>query len=491
MKRILAILLAILMLTSLAVFPTAAETDPLNGYMELQAYQYSEKPTGTSGNDQLYSLRLVATHGNTEEYSSFGYKITIKYTDLNGTAQTKTLTDPIKESRVYANLKAGGETIDVKEKYGADYASGVVITNVPASAGDLTIEVTPFVDFLDSRGTVEGKTLTIDHDLTVTTMTFNIRNWEQNQNNHLERLILTIKEADYPDVIGFQEMGMPTPTDNWDWRAKIMADTDIANCYNWYGVNRGDRTGESCVIFYKKDKFELIESESGTRWLYCNCENAMTTACTCTGETTAGNLLTKNDLDIEINGVYNDQNDAGHKAYGYDYELYNRILTYAKLRRKSDNKEFFFFNTHLEINTYAMKLHGAGTVQNKQIEYILNFAKSLTENAENPCPIIMTGDFNARNSTTNCDVLTDIAAAGFIRTENEAYETVGAEVPTNSSYKYCGGTNTPTSGIDHIFILTQYCFVRQYTFCDQPIEYGGLTAYASDHIPRIAEYIIW
>lgn len=465
MKRIIAIILSVLMLTSLVVLPTAAETDPLDGCMTVLGHQATVKPTGTDGNDKLYAIRIVAAHTKLDEYSSFGYEVTVKYTDVSGKAVTKTLKTPVTGICVYQELSvSGGGSIKASDYENAEYISGVEITNVPASAGNLTIEVTPFVVYLNSRGTVKGDTKTLTHDLTVTTMTFNIRNWEQQTNNHLERLILTIKAANYPDVIGFQEMGTSPEQKNWDWRAKIMADAEIAACYDYAGVSRGDTTGESCIIFYKKDKFELIETE--TRWLYC--EHGVTcTSTACTGETTAGALVTKSELDAD------------------DNDLYYRIVTYAKLKRKSDSQVFCFLNTHLEIDGYANNIYGARTIKNKQIQYLLNFAKTLTDAGY---PVIVTGDFNA---STNSTVLNSITNAGYIRTQTSAYHTVGAEVPSNSQYTYCGNTTVPYKDIDHIFIHAENVFVRQFTFCDQPIEYGGTKAYASDHIPRIAEYIIW
>ena len=474
MKRLLAILLSVLMLTSLVVLPTAAETDPLDGVMTVLGHQVTTKPTGNNENDKLYAIRIVAAHAQLDEYVSFGYEVTVKYTDMSGTPITKTLKNPVTSNAVYQELSvSGGESITVdycKEKFPnatVEYISGVEITDIPASAGDLTIEVTPFVVY-HLIGKVEGNTKTLTNKLpeSITTMTFNIRNWEQETNNHLERLILTIKEADYPDVIGFQEMGTSPEQSGWDWCAKIMADAEIAACYNWAGMSRGDTTGESCIIFYKKDKFELLESQ--TRWLYC--EHGVTcTNSNCTGKNVAGCF---DGTSTNVGGT----------------TVYFRILTYVKLKRISDNQQFAFINTHLDTAGFNPGgTYPTGQRQNKQIEYVLNFAKTLTDAG---CPVILTGDFNARTGSTP---LTLIADAGFTRAQTAAYSTVGAEVPSNSSYTYCGnGTTVPHQDIDHIFISAPNdVFIRQYTFCDQPVEYGGSKSYASDHIPRIAEYIIW
>lgn len=479
MKKLLTLLLSVMMLISLVVFPTAAETDPLADYMKVVGYQTTVKPTGTSGNDKLYSFRIVAAHTNLDDYWSFGYNVKITYTDSDGVKQEKTLTNPITSNRVYKSLSVSGGDAITAEEFEADYISGVEIKNIPASAGDLTVTVTPFVTTHDQR--ITGNAVTYTHKLpeSITTMTFNIRNWEQKANNHLERLILTIKEANYPDVIGFQEMGTSPDQADWDWCAKIMADTDIAACYAYCGISRGDTTGESCIIFYKKDKFELIETQ--TRWLYC--EHGVTcTNSNCTGKTVAGCF------DGTVEGIFKDTASADKPPKVGDTQVYFRILTYVKLKRISDNKEFAFINTHLDTADFNPgSTYTTGQRQNKQMEYILNFAKTLTDAG---CPVILTGDFNA---TTGSTPLTLIATAGFTRAQTAANHTVGAEVPSNSQYTYCGNNTTvPCKDIDHVFVKAPNdCFVRQYTFCDQPITIGTSTAYASDHIPRIAELVIW
>lgn len=473
MKKLLAIVLSVLMLTSLVVFPTAAETDPLDGYMTVLGHQASVKPTGEDGNDKLYAIRIVAAHANLEEYSSFGYEVTVKYTDVDGNPVTKTLKTPVTSNCVYQELAvSGGGSIKASDYQNTDYISGVEITNIPASAGDLTIEVTPFVVFLNSRGTVKGSTQTLTHDLTVTTMTFNIHNHVVTD-DHLERIKESIKST-MPDVIGFQEM---SDDSKHKWVQKLMADTEIYNTYGYVGESRGDVTGEQTTIFYKKDKFTVVES--GVRWLYCE-HGIQCKSSDCIGATIAGCF------------------DGSELKDSANKDIYFRILTYAKLKRISDKKEFVFINTHLDTENFKPSnpqyTYQKYERQNKQIEYVLNFAKTMTDAGY---PVILTGDFNAKSSY---QVVTNIKNAGFIQTQNTAYKTVGAEVEDghkNDSYYYTNHQSiqvTPCVDIDHIFIYAEDCFVRTYTFCDEPIKtvlVNGVYEFPSDHIPRIAEYIIW
>lgn len=462
MKKILTVLLALMMLTSLAVFPTAAEgEDPLSGDMTIIGYQVSAAPTSSDANDNYYALRLVAAHANISGYSRFGYNVTVKYTAA-GTEQTKTLSEPIMSGTVYQELNANnGDKIDLSS-YDAEYFSAVEIIDIPMSAGDLTVTVTPIVEYDGARGRVSGTPVTFTHDFTtLTTMTFNIHNWNTSD-AHLERIKLAIKDS-YPDVIGFQEMSNDSTK---LWVDKLMADADIGATYASFGEPCGDFTGEQCAIFYNKSEFDLVEEKSGTRWLWC--EHGVTCNVDgCTGSETAGNFPSASDT------------------------TYYRIMTYATLRCKGDgSKVFTFINTHLDLSYYADDEYGYFTVQNKQIDYILSFAQSFINQG---IPVILVGDFNPEEGS---DVLNDIDDAGFKRAETESVKAEGSEdydyLKSKGHYTDEHGTEKyPISGYDHIFIHAQSCYFLKYTFCEQVYEVNGVSEYPSDHIPRIAEYALY
>ena len=466
MKKFLTVLLALMMLTSLAVFPTAAEgEDPLGGDMTLIGYQVSAAPTSSDANDNYYALRLVAAHANISGYSRFGYNVTVKYTAA-GTEQTKTLSEPIMSGTVYQELNANnGDKIDLSS-YDAEYFSAVEIIDIPMSAGDLTVTVTPIVEYDGARGRVSGTPITFTHDFTtLTTMTFNIHNWNTSD-AHLERIKLAIK-ASYPDVIGFQEM---SNFKGFEWVDRLLADTELDGTYAYLGVSRDDSTREQAPIFYNTKKFELVEW--GTRWLYCE-HDVDCTSTDCKGETTSGSF--------ERTGIFD-----------VDDGVYYRVMTYAKLKCKDDpNKIVVFLNTHLETASYnpLSKGYASRQVQSKQIDYILNFAKDFTDAG---IPVILTGDLNAGVGT---DVLNDIDAANFMRAETESLKTEGSEANLSSSgYVYTderNKTKNPYTGIDHIFIHAQNCYFLKYTFCEQVYEVNGVSEYPSDHIPRIAEYALY
>ena len=112
--------------------------------------------------------------------------------------------------------------------------------------------------------------------------------------------------------------------------------------YSHVGVGRnGGTEGEFCPVFYKKDKFELLDSS--TFWL--------------------------SESPNEVN------------SKGWDAAL-PRIVTWVKLRVKVSGKEFYFFNTHFDHKGQMAQLESAKLLKEK--------VNSIAGNL----PFIITGDFN-------------------------------------------------------------------------------------------------
>lgn len=318
----------------------------------------------------------------------------------------------------------------------------------------------------------------------LSTMTFNIHCWVRSD-DHLERMakVLLFKK---PDVVGFQEMSNAAHS---RWIDRMMAFPGIADLYGYVARSRGDGTGETTAIFYNKNKFTPVEGY--VRWLYC--DHGINCTCPdCKGMTVAGCFEDVN----EGCTADNDGPDKNAKdANGQD--IYYRIVTYAKLKRIEDGKEFVFLNTHVDTHIFSPNgKYATYQLQNKQIEYLLNFAK---DHIDAGMPVILTGDFNAR---VGWGVIDRIMNAGFVRAEDIAERTWGGEVvikeengkqiqhPSYNFYytNHMHNRVRPCVGIDHVFIHTpEKCRVRTYEFCDQPIvASNGIAEFPSDHIPRIA-----
>ncbi len=147
-----------------------------------------------------------------------------------------------------------------------------------------------------------------------------------------------------PDSIGMQEV-----TTKW----RDMMDS---YCFNQSYAGVGEpRTagGEACPIYYRSDKFELVDS--GTFWL-------------------------------------SDTPDVAGSQF--EESLYVRICTWAHLRDKVTGKEYVHVNTHLD----NLGSSEGRSLRTKQIVVILQFLQRFGD-----MPMVMTGDLNqaAVNSEGN------------------------------------------------------------------------------------------
>ena len=136
-----------------------------------------------------------------------------------------------------------------------------------------------------------------------------------------------------PDIFGIQE-ARPN---------QVIYISNSLPQYDQIGMGReGKGKGESSNIYYKKDLFTILETN--TFWL---------------SET------------------------PGKISKGWD-AAYNRVCTYALLKDKKATKKFWIFNTHLD--------HVGEEARTKGIELILSKITSL--NTKN-YPVIFMGDFNS------------------------------------------------------------------------------------------------
>ena len=164
---------------------------------------------------------------------------------------------------------------------------------------------------------------------TTSVMTFNF--WVYRGSTSAQMNV--IRDAD-PDLIGTQEA-------LYD---KVQAITSLGKNYQSVGQGRdGGNAGEFNAIFFKKDKFRLIE----------------------------GNTLWQRDGDVSQPGT----------TWG---NAYIRIFTYARLQHFASGQEFYFYNTHLDnVSVYARQ---RGSEQ---------IAAHIRANAAaRGLPFLLTGDMN-------------------------------------------------------------------------------------------------
>lgn len=151
--------------------------------------------------------------------------------------------------------------------------------------------------------------------------------------NRLPRIVEFLN-TEKPDVIGFQEV---------DGHMKELLNNSIEG-YVLLGSGRNaDYTGESALIGYRKDKFELLAFENF--WLSAT--------------------------------PY-----VPASRYGFDQSCCPRITSAALLKMHGAKTPFWFVNTHLDHEGKMARLFGA--------MQIMQFVSTKRE------PCIITGDFNAQ-----------------------------------------------------------------------------------------------
>jgi endonuclease/exonuclease/phosphatase family metal-dependent hydrolase len=216
------------------------------------------------------------------------------------------------------------------------------------------------------------------------------------------------------DILGFQEV-LKNQYDDLD---------RMLTGYGHVGVGRedGKDKGEACPIFYRTDRFELLES--GTIWLSPN------------------------------------PSDTGRA--GWDAAL-PRIMTWAKLRDKmgdnaSGNSGFFFLNTHFD--------HMGDTARLESAHRIIRFIKEKT----GELPVILTGDFNCGPSQPPYAALT----SSEILLKDACITVGGIEEATFNGF----GRSDENERID--FIFTNY---RLEAISYRMLNIKKDSIYISDHYP--------
>ena len=180
-------------------------------------------------------------------------------------------------------------------------------------------------------------------------MSFNIRLIAKDGANHWDKrketLVAEIKEND-PLLLGVQEATWP----------QMSYLSENLTGYAWLGVGRddGNKGGEFSAVFYKKEAFDLLDSN--TFWLSQTPEKA-------------GSL-------------------------GWDAAC-RRVVTWGKFKiKKSPEKSFVFANTHFDHKGKVARRESAKLIQTRLAE----IAGGL--------PLLVSGDYNCDNKSEPYKVLT-------------------------------------------------------------------------------------
>lgn len=170
--------------------------------------------------------------------------------------------------------------------------------------------------------------------------------------------------------------------------------------YTGRGRDDGKERGEHAAIFYKKEKFRLLEG--GDFWL---------------SETPT------------VPGK------------GWDAAL-PRICTWVKLQPVSDQRSFFVFNLHFDHRGVQARLESARLM-----------VKKIQEMAGDQ-PTLLTGDFNVDQNSEGYRILT---ASGELA---DAYETASIRYALNGTANAFDPNAKTDSRIDHIFLSRHFKALR-------------------------------
>ena len=196
-------------------------------------------------------------------------------------------------------------------------------------------------------------------------------------------------EFENPGLFGCQEV------------KKEQLDDMIARMpeYAYVGVGRedGKEGGEYSPVFYKKDRYVLLES--GTFWL---------------------------------------AEDPTKPVLGWDAAC-KRVCSWGHFRDKKTKHTFYFFNTHMDHIGVTARREGAKLIVSKMRELM-----------KKKDPVILTGDFNVDQTSEPYQVFTN---SGFLK---DCYVAARYRFATNGTFNDFNPLNCSNSRIDHIFVSKSF-----------------------------------
>ncbi|MFO7846733.1 MAG: endonuclease/exonuclease/phosphatase family protein [Balneolaceae bacterium] len=285
----------------------------------------------------------------------------------------------------------------------------------------ITLLFATAVSFVLSLSLTDASAQSSDDSGEITVMSYNIRfdnpddgvNAWPNRSHHVAEIMSENYDA---DIIGIQEALDHQINDLHQQLAE----------YSWVGVGRDDGkdTGEFSPIFFKKERFDLLSTN--TFWL---------------SETP------------QIPG-----------SKSWDAAI-TRVATWAKLKDRATEQEFYILNTHFD--------HIGEQARVESSRMITNFISGL----EDELPVIVTGDFNVPETSEAYAVIEESNALSDARYVSESDH----QGPT-ASFSDWEQLREPESRIDYIFV-NNHVSVHTHRILDDRVD----GRFPSDHLPVLVE----
>lgn len=202
--------------------------------------------------------------------------------------------------------------------------------------------------------------------------------------------------------------------------------------YDYIGIGRDDgkQKGEYSAIFYRKDKFKLLDS--GNFWL---------------------------------------SKDQTKPNLGWD-AVCIRICTWGKFQEISSGNVFVLFNLHMD--------HVGVVAREESSKLILRKIKEMPQRT----PVILTGDFNVDQFSPSYQLLN---TSGVL---HDSYDKSPLKYDMAGTFNGFHPESSVSSGrIDHIFLTNQFSVLKYGILTDTYRIYQGKSGVAhcpSDHFPVMA-----
>ena len=283
--------------------------------------------------------------------------------------------------------------------------------------------------------TISNESLSLDiasseayviNSLNLSVMNYNVYYDLNESKRNPDDVVVSIQQRN-PDVFGLNEAGLA-------WINKI--DNAVNATYDYVSGKPADSAADASYncIFYKKDKFDVVEW--GTKWL----------------------------------------SDTPNTQSKYTDAKHYKIFTYVIFRDKATDVEFMYLNTHLDGSNESDAHAALKNVRKNQAEVLKSFI------ANYGClPVIVGGDFNegvssgviaGMSNNTRLRYCANIAKKNILVNSTDV----------NSSY------TAISDGVvfDYLFVTSDSISVQLYEQWDNKIN----GKYPADHLPVCAEISI-
>jgi endonuclease/exonuclease/phosphatase family metal-dependent hydrolase len=255
----------------------------------------------------------------------------------------------------------------------------------------------------------------------LTVMTYNIRYANPgdllNHWSFRKAAAYNVIRAQLPDVMGTQEV----------LHSQLQDLREALPGYGYVGVGRedGKTRGEYCALFYRTERFDLLEG--ATFWLSATPDKP---------------------------------------GKGWDAAC-ERVVSWAKLKEKAGGKIFFAFNTHFD--------HVGSVARRESATLLKEEIRKIAGNA----PVIVTGDFNAVATDEPIRLLTGATDPDHLTDTREISPLI--EGPRYSFHDFGKVAEAKGRLIDYIFVKNVSVVTRV-----QVLDRAVTGSYISDHYPVLA-----